>query len=84
MIKQHPSAITGEKRILSRTFRETIITQFIKGEVKKENLIIIPTDLLQEMCLFVDVPPCYLMFENNMESSSSLNHNDKITDIVIR
>ena len=84
MIEMHPSMIEGYKRKSSRAFRNSLIDIFIQQEINDSELIVIPTDLLKELCVVADMPPCYLLFENNVEADSSLIHNDDVTDIRIR
>jgi len=84
MVIKHPSLETNKKRTLSRSFRKSLINDFIEDEVFDDQIIIIPTDLLKELCVVADCPPCYLTFENNIEINSKLIHNDFVTDIVIK
>lgn len=83
-IEMHPNMIEGYKRRFSKAFRISLIDLFIQQEINDSELIVIPTDLLKELCIEADLPPCYLLFENNVESDSTLIHNDDITDIRIR
>jgi len=80
----HPSFIEGQKRKLSRAFRNSLVNTFIEEEVFDDQIIIIPTDLLKELCVIADHPPCFLTFENNIEVNSDLVHDEDFTDIIIR
>ena len=81
------SAIQIYKRKQSESFRRSLTTYFFeteKEEVTEEDTICIPKDFLLEICLMEKLPPCFFLFNNNIEIDPTLIYNEHQTDILIR
>lgn len=75
----------GEKRLFSRNFRKSVIeNMFDEPFPTDDQVIIMPTDFLIEFCQLEDRPPCFFLFENNMQINPLLKHNDETTEFIVR
>lgn len=62
-----------EKRLLSKNFRQSLIESFLSNEIiHTYDTILIPTEMLKEICLEELLPPCFFLFENNVNISDEL------------